>query len=925
MRDMKISGYDFSFILPFQNDAAFIKDCLNSLSAGKTDGVEVLCINLNSTDETAQIIAETAEKYPFVRLAGNAENINQALNLGLSSAQGKYIKFINARLVFHRFATELMFKMMEHEQTNVMLHSKTRLTAEGDVLSEPVDKWLKKFVSPAAVDEIFEHLLNITDMLNAVAFRRSFITENGMWFDESRRYPDIRPLLNNIIRSEKISLIFEDIVQQAHPEIPVCGNAEDYLNDMLRLRTDVHSYTNEFLPMYKVKTAEYILSELAHRYKLCPADERTKFAQTVKNEFLPSVRENLADMSDEVGYNYGVFLTGSHQIKVSVVFVCETIDETVKQYLRHFIQLKNMYAELLIICSGDRQSDEEADDLSCVSDFVRIYYGKSVTDIVQNEAKGDYILFQNVHSICFENLWPLMSFASESKADMLFNVMDSGVYKSVSREDITGYYLKYGKQKFHFKDIYANLIEDILYRDTQIFYKREYLIDLFPKYSFVSADTETVLPLTALLNSAALTIYPEFISAYKKDELTAGRSELAEKVFYRLTGQSLAELAEYEQILYRFRVPSEERFAEKLRELNEQYEPDMSFSPKLKSMAAEYAVDRAEVLASPLWDERFYLSQFDFPHYTMDILPIDHYLGEGWKKGFNPSKYFDGANYARQYGLTEQNPLVYFLRTGRFRYKGFPKNTYLASDESIRQYWANKKKNRKVVYMCITGNYDNLEEMKGHYYINPEWDYVCFTDNQKWLKQKVMGIWQLRKLKYTKLDNTRNNRWHKVHPHLLFPEYTESIYMDSNVNVLTPYLYDEIKERNLDLLLPKHAGNFSIYHEYRWALEAKMDKPELIMKGCEEIMNTGFPFFYGMPECNVIYRRHASQLVKNIMTEWWSWIQNYAKRDQLSFSYLLWKYRLPVDAYTFANTRIDYKDFCVFCHVQGRKENLKDA
>ena len=37
---------------------------------------------------------------------------------------------------------------------------------------------------------------------------------------------------------------------------------------------------------------------------------------------------------------------------------------------------------------------------------------------------------------------------------------------------------------------------------------------------------------------------------------------------------------------------------------------------------------------------------------------------------------------------------------------------------------------RGVVYTCLTGNYDTLRE---HKYLNKNWDYVCFTDDEKLL------------------------------------------------------------------------------------------------------------------------------------------------------------------------------------------------
>ena len=87
-------------------------------------------------------------------------------------------------------------------------------------------------------------------------------------------------------------------------------------------------------------------------------------------------------------------------------------------------------------------------------------------------------------------------------------------------------------------------------------------------------------------------------------------------------------------------------------------------------------------------------------------------------------------------------------------------------------------KNKKVIYICITGNYDQIIN---HDFVNHEYDYVCFTDNIP--KDRENYIWQFKPLQFNKLDNVRNNRWHKLHPHLLFSEYEESLYLDGNINI----------------------------------------------------------------------------------------------------------------------------------------------
>jgi hypothetical protein len=86
---------------------------------------------------------------------------------------------------------------------------------------------------------------------------------------------------------------------------------------------------------------------------------------------------------------------------------------------------------------------------------------------------------------------------------------------------------------------------------------------------------------------------------------------------------------------------------------------------------------------------------------------------------------------------------------------------------NYKKYIPNNR--NKVIYTCFTGSYDNLIQ---HFYINYDYDYVCFTDNECLLHNENAldhdwGIWKIRKLQYNDCDYTKIARWHKTHPHVL--------------------------------------------------------------------------------------------------------------------------------------------------------------
>lgn len=251
------------------------------------------------------------------------------------------------------------------------------------------------------------------------------------------------------------------------------------------------------------------------------------------------------------------------------------------------------------------------------------------------------------------------------------------------------------------------------------------------------------------------------------------------------------------------------------------------------------------------------------------------------------------------------------------------KNIEITADDiqRIESYLAQKssRKAKSVLYTCITNDYDDIEAIKTYKYINNDWDYVCFTDNQEHINQGQIGIWEIRPLQFCELDDTRNNRWHKLNPHLLFTEYEESIYIDPNINIITDRIFKIIQEKNQSFILPKHFKNECIFKEYRDVLKNNLDNADLINAELKLIKKDGMPKNYGFGENNILYRKHNLPEIIKIDSEWWEMVKNYAKRDQLSLAYLLWKNGINIKEITFKNSRLDPENFYVFAHKKGRE------
>lgn len=220
------------------------------------------------------------------------------------------------------------------------------------------------------------------------------------------------------------------------------------------------------------------------------------------------------------------------------------------------------------------------------------------------------------------------------------------------------------------------------------------------------------------------------------------------------------------------------------------------------------------------------------------------------------------------------------------------------------------KSSQKVIYTVIVGNYDIIPVI--HDYIRDDWDYVCFTDNKTLIHMGKFGQWRILPLQYNRLDDTRNARWHKTHPVELFPDCSESLWVDANVNILTPYIYELIEQSEVQMLVPKHYCRTCVFQEIE-VVKGKKETVENAEKIEQFLQNEAMPHFWGLNETNIIYRKH-NILVQKVMDDWWKMIESYSKRDQLSFSYVLWKNGIVAGSIDIPNARIDFKNYRIYVH-----------
>ena len=235
-----------------------------------------------------------------------------------------------------------------------------------------------------------------------------------------------------------------------------------------------------------------------------------------------------------------------------------------------------------------------------------------------------------------------------------------------------------------------------------------------------------------------------------------------------------------------------------------------------------------------------------------------------------------------------------YLRYGDFKYAAFRISGQKNSKGNISNCKRRVDAPKIAVYTVVFGNYDNLHEPM---YITPNCDYFVITNQEL----QYGDVWKPYKLpdrvseKIKDYSNLEKARYCKLYPHEIFKDYEYSIFIDGNVQLIS----------DARCLIEQLGNNFIASHQqrerdciYQEATEVKVwNKANAndVDKQVNAYRKEGFPEHFGMFQTNVLVRDHHHHKCQELMECWWEEISKHTKRDQLSFTYALWKCNLSSD------------------------------
>ncbi len=209
-----------------------------------------------------------------------------------------------------------------------------------------------------------------------------------------------------------------------------------------------------------------------------------------------------------------------------------------------------------------------------------------------------------------------------------------------------------------------------------------------------------------------------------------------------------------------------------------------------------------------------------------------------------------------------------------------------------------------VIYTAIFNDYDFLSTPK---VINRDVRYVCFSD------KKINAYpWENIVVEREFEDLRLENRKYKILCHKFFPDYDYSIYLDASYAILRDISqFVEVWLGENDIAVQKHRIRNCLYDEALQCIRNKKENSAIIKEQIKKYMKEGYPRNNGLTQNGFLIRRHTKKVI-DFNEAWWNEVKTYSTRDQISFSYVIYKLKMkysiiPIPSQTIPNS--EYLEF----------------
>lgn len=283
-----------SVIVPVYNVAHYLARCLDSLISQTLSDLEIVIVDDGSTDDSAKIIADYAQRYGDKIRVFSKENGGQgsARNLGIRKAVGEYIGFVDADDYVDSNMFEAMYRAAKQSNADMV-------TCDYYYITGAKKKYVDLYKPSTQTDMFFNPWAAPWNKI----YKRSILVDNEVWFPELRAYEDTAFYIDTIPFINTIANVPRAFVYQCYRDGSTMNKKQD---ERVLLIFDVLQYALSFYRQHGIyeRYAEYLeyfctkillSSSILRICQIRNHEVRRKYLQRTidtVNAWFPEYREN---------------------------------------------------------------------------------------------------------------------------------------------------------------------------------------------------------------------------------------------------------------------------------------------------------------------------------------------------------------------------------------------------------------------------------------------------------------------------------------------------------------------------------------------------------------------------------------------------------------------------------------------------------
>lgn len=219
---MTKNNHVVSVVMPLYNAGKYIRESIESLINQSFQDFELICVNDGSIDDTLKIIEEYERKDNRIKILSNEKNEGAAFcrNRGIEFARGEYICFLDGDDYFEKDLIKKCYSTAHTNMADVVIFNYAHFSSDEIYQTRYLNRKKEYYDKYARHVFSFRHdgdpglVPELTATCNKI-YRRSFILNNGLRFQNIPRQNDVCFSLLAIFVSER-SIVLDDDRAMVH-------------------------------------------------------------------------------------------------------------------------------------------------------------------------------------------------------------------------------------------------------------------------------------------------------------------------------------------------------------------------------------------------------------------------------------------------------------------------------------------------------------------------------------------------------------------------------------------------------------------------------------------------------------------------------------------------------------------------------------